>query len=55
MSKKKDDHLSLSALKTKLLETKLAIKAHQEKNTNAHKSIKKQIAQLLTKRGTVSL
>ncbi len=55
MAQKKDDTQSLSALKTKLLETKLAIKAHQEKNTNAHKALKKQIAQLLTKRGTVTL
>lgn len=45
---------NLSDLRNKLLEIKLAIKAHQEKNTNAHKAIKKQIAQLLT-RGTVSL
>lgn len=38
-----------SSLKAKLMEIKLAIKAHQEKNTNAHKATKKQIAQLLTK------
>lgn len=41
---------SLSELKTKLVEIKLTIKAGQEKNTNAHKKIKKQIAQLLTKK-----
>jgi len=45
---------SLSDLKTKMVEIKLSIKAHQEKNTNAHKAVRKQIAQLLT-RGTVSL
>lgn len=41
-------------LKTKIMEIRLSIKAHQEKNTNAHKAVRKQIAQLLT-RGTVSL
>lgn len=40
---------SLSSLKTKIMEIRLSIKAHQEKNTNAHKAMKKQIAQLLTK------
>ena len=40
---------SLSDLKTKIMEIRLSIKAHQEKNTNAHKATKKQIAQLLTK------
>ena len=45
----KTNSSNLSALKTKHLEIKLAIKAHQEKNTNAHKALKKQIAQLLTK------
>ena len=49
MAKKKEDTQSLPVLKTKLLETRLAIKAHQEKNTNAHKALKKQIARLLTK------
>lgn len=44
---------SLSELKAKLLEVRLSIKAHQEKNTNAHKATRKQIAQLLT-RGAVS-
>lgn len=48
MAKKKEDTQSLASLKTKLMEIKLAIKAHQEKNTNAHKATKKQIAQLLT-------
>jgi ribosomal protein L29 len=46
---------SLSDLKTKIMEIRLSIKAHQEKNTNAHKAVRKQIAQLLTKRDTVSL
>lgn len=49
MAKKKEEIQPLAALKTKLMEIKLAIKAHQEKNTNAHKAVKKQIAQLLTK------
>lgn len=40
---------SLEELKTKFAEIKLAIRANQEKNTNAHKKIKKQIAQFLTK------
>ena len=40
---------SLDELKIKLADIKLKIKAGQEKNTNAHKKIKKQIAQLLTK------
>lgn len=43
---------SLAELKTKMVEIKLTIKAGQEKNTNAHKKIKKEIAQLLTKTTT---
>lgn len=43
---------SLAELKTKMVEIKLTIKAGQEKNTNAHKKIKKQIAQLLSKTTT---
>ncbi len=46
---KQSDSSSLSSLKTKIVEIRLSIKAHQEKNTNAHKATKKQIAQLLTK------
>ncbi len=49
MAAKKTETTSLAELKTKMLEIRLAIKAHQEKNTNAHKAMKKQIAQLLTK------
>ena len=51
----------LSDLRTKYSEIRLAIKAHQEKNTNAHKALKKQIAQLLTtmsssrKRGSIQI
>lgn len=41
--------VSLDELKIKFADIKLKIKAGQEKNTNAHKQIKKQIAQLLTK------
>ncbi|HOX96269.1 MAG TPA: 50S ribosomal protein L29 [Candidatus Woesebacteria bacterium] len=40
---------SLDELKIKLAEIRLKIKAGHEKNTNAHKKIKKQIAQHLTK------
>lgn len=40
----------LEELKTRLTQVKLSIKAGQEKNTNAHKKIKKEIAQLLTKK-----
>jgi ribosomal protein L29 len=39
---------TLDELKIKLADTRLKIKAGQEKNTNAHKKIKVQIAQLLT-------
>jgi ribosomal protein L29 len=46
---------TLDELKIKLADIKLKIKAGQEKNTNAHKKTKVQIAQLLTKRDTVSL
>lgn len=45
----KSSSTNLSDLRIKLLEIRLAIKAHQEKNTNAHKSLRKQIAQILTK------
>ena len=55
MAQKKPVNTSLKESRAKLMEIKLAIKAHQEKNTNAHKPLKKQIAQLLTKRDTVSL
>jgi ribosomal protein L29 len=40
---------SLSELKIKLVGIKLTIKSGQEKNTNAHKKLKKEIAQLLFK------
>lgn len=49
MTNKSNKSNSLSELKTKLVEIRLAVKAHQEKNTNAHKAVRKQIAQLLTK------
>lgn len=39
---------TLDELKIKLADIRLQIKAGQEKNTNAHKKIKVQIAQLLT-------
>lgn len=51
MAAKKVETTSLKELRTKLLNLRLAIKSRQEKNTNAHKAIKKQIAQLLTKKG----
>lgn len=40
---------TLEELKIKLADIRLKIKAGQEKNTNAHKKTKVQIAQLLTK------
>lgn len=40
---------TLLELKKELINTRLKIRAGQEKNTNAHKPIKKQISQLLTK------
>ncbi len=39
---------TLDELKIKLADIKLKIKANQEKNTNAHKKTKVQIAQLLS-------
>lgn len=47
----KTNSTNLNDLKAKLMEIRLNIKARQEKNTNAHKATKKQIAQLLTKQG----
>ncbi len=46
---KEDLQTQLAQLKTKLAHVRLTIKAGQEKNTNAHKKLKKEIAQLLTK------
>ena len=46
---KSDSQTNLAQLKTKLVSVKLSIKAGQEKNSNAHKKLKKEIAQLLTK------
>lgn len=40
---------TLEELKIKYADLRLTIKASKEKNTNAHKKLKKQIAQLLTK------
>jgi len=40
---------TLDELKIKLADIKLKIKAGQEKNTNAHKKTKVQIAQLLSR------
>ena len=40
---------TLEELKIKLADIRLKIKAGQEKNTNAHKKTKVQIAQFLTK------
>jgi small subunit ribosomal protein S17 len=39
---------NLDELKVKLAEIKLQIRAGQNKNTNAHKKLKKEIAQILT-------
>jgi len=49
MTKKDDTQTKLEELKTKLVSLRLTIKAGQEKNTNAHKKLKKEIAQTLTK------
>jgi len=40
---------TLLELKKEFINIRLKIRAGQEKNTNAHKPIKKQISQLLTK------
>lgn len=48
-SKASKGNKTLIELKKDLINLRLKIKAGQEKNTNAHKAIKKQIAQLLTK------
>lgn len=40
---------TLLELKKEFINIRLKIRAGQEKNTNAHKDVKKQIAQLLTK------
>lgn len=47
-TKTKNTTANLDDLKIKLADIKLKIKAGQEKNTNAHKSLKKEIAQILT-------
>ncbi|KKT40085.1 50S ribosomal protein L29 [Candidatus Collierbacteria bacterium RIFOXYB2_FULL_46_14] len=46
---KSENTMSLEELKLKLSNIKLNIRSGQEKNTNAHKKTKVQIAQLLTK------
>ncbi|NCP46954.1 hypothetical protein GW844_01040 [bacterium] len=46
---KSENTMSLEELKIKLSNIKLNIRSGQEKNTNAHKKTKVQIAQLLTK------
>ncbi len=50
MPKTKSDKTiaNLDELKIKLADIKLKIRAGQEKNTNAHKALKKEIAQILT-------
>jgi ribosomal protein L29 len=42
----------IAELRGKLQEVRLNIRAGQEKNTNAHKKFKKELAQLLTKLNT---
>ncbi|OGD83948.1 50S ribosomal protein L29 [Candidatus Collierbacteria bacterium RIFOXYD1_FULL_40_9] len=39
---------NLDELKIKFADVKLQIKSGQQKNTNAHKALKKEIAQILT-------
>lgn len=41
--------VEINKLKTELRQVRLDIKAGVEKNTNAHKSLKKQLAQALTR------
>ncbi len=40
---------TLEEMKIKYAEIRLTVRAGKEKNTNAHKKLKKQIAQFLTK------
>lgn len=47
---KKTDKNTLAELKKIFAKIRIDIKAGREKNTNAHKPIKKQIAQELTKK-----
>lgn len=56
MTKTKSENTlkNLDELKIKIADIKLQIRAGQNKNTNAHKKLKKEIAQILTKRDTVS-
>jgi len=49
MTTKKTKTVTLSDLRQKYATIRINIKAGREKNTNTHKKIKKQIAQLLTK------
>ncbi len=50
MTTKKDNPtISVQDLKVQVVGIKLKIKAGIEKNTNAHKRLKKQIAQLITR------
>ena len=48
-TKTTENTLTLDELKIKLSNIKLNIRSGQEKNTNAHKQTKVQIAQLLSK------
>lgn len=50
MTKTKTDKTiaNLDELKIKYADTRLKIKSGQDKNTNAHKKLKKEIAQILT-------
>jgi hypothetical protein len=47
-SKNTSKELDLATLKTKYALTRIHIKAGREKNTNAHKDLKRQIARKLT-------
>jgi len=51
MTKSKTENTikNLDELKIKFADIKLQIRAGQQKNTNAHKKLKKEIAQILTK------
>ncbi len=47
-SKSQNSIANLDELKIKFADIKLQIKSGQQKNTNAHKALKKEIAQILT-------
>lgn len=51
-TKKVDPYIAVNDLKLKLSQIRLEIKAGKNTNTNAHRALTKEIAQLLTKINT---